>query len=80
MRIAGALGLDTGRLERDSRDPAIDAALAGNKRLAKALGVRGVPFYLVGDQAIGEGAQDLYAELAADVANIRANGCRVAAC
>jgi protein-disulfide isomerase len=76
MRIAAALGLDAERLERDKLDPAIDAALAEHKRLAKALGVRGVPFYLVGDRPAGDGGKDLYGALAADVADIHAKGCR----
>jgi protein-disulfide isomerase len=78
LRIAGELGLDTARLQKDMQAPAIEAALLENKRLARALGVRGVPFYLVGDHVLGEGAGDLYAELSQSVADIRQNGCRIA--
>jgi protein-disulfide isomerase len=78
MRIAGELGLDTARLERDIQNPSIDGALAETTGLARALGVRGVPFYLVGDRVLGEGTDDLYAELTARVAEIRAHGCRTA--
>jgi protein-disulfide isomerase len=78
MRIASALGLDTARLERDMQDVAIDKELADTKQLANTLGVRGVPFYLVGDRALGEGGDDLYSELTARVAGVRRNGCRTA--
>lgn len=78
MLIASALGLDTARLERDMQDVAIDKALADTKQLANALGVRGVPFYLVGDRVLGEGGDDFYSELTARVAGVRRNGCRTA--
>jgi protein-disulfide isomerase len=78
MRIASALGLDTARLERDMQNVAIDKALADTKQLANALGVRGVPFYLVGDRVVGEGGDDLYGELTARVAGVRRNGCHAA--
>ncbi len=77
LRIAGELGLDGGRLERDMDDPTITAALLENTRLARDIGVRGVPFYLVGDRVLGEG-NDLYAQLSQKVADIRENGCRAA--
>jgi len=78
LRIAGALGLDTARLEKDMQAPSIDEVLAENKRLARSLGVRGVPFYLVGDRVLGEGTDNLYEELTEKIADIRRNGCRSA--
>jgi protein-disulfide isomerase len=77
LRIAGELGLDVGRLERDMDDPAITTALLENTRLARDIGVRGVPFHLVGDRVLGEG-KDLYGQLAQKVADIRENSCRAA--
>ena len=76
--ITTALGLDTARLEKDMQAPSIDEVLAENKRLARSLGVRGVPFYLVGDRALGEGTDNLYEELTEKIADIRRNGCRSA--
>lgn len=76
LQIADELGLDTTRLERDMNDPAISATLLANKRLADALGVRGVPFYVVGDRVIPDGTGDFYDALAARVADVRAQGCR----
>jgi protein-disulfide isomerase len=78
LDVAGEMGLDTDRLRHDMDDPAITATLLANTRLADALGVKGVPFYLVGDQVVAEGDGDFYAALTARVADIRENGCRAA--
>jgi protein-disulfide isomerase len=78
LAAAAAMGLDTDRLKDDMNDPAITATLLANTRLADALGVRGVPFYLVGDQVVSEGEGDFYAALTARVADVRENGCRAA--
>lgn len=75
LRLASDLGLDTVRLEKDMADPAVEAAIAANKRLADRLGVKGVPFYLVGDRTVSE-SEDFYVALAAKVADIREIGCR----
>jgi protein-disulfide isomerase len=71
LRIAAELGLDPAALERDMNDPAITDIILGNMRLARDLGVRGVPFYIVGDRVLGEGADPFYPELAAKVADVR---------
>lgn len=77
LRIASDLGLDTARLEKDMADPAVEAAIAANKRLADRLGVKGVPFYLVGDRPLSPSG-DLDDQLVAAVAEIREKGCRAA--
>ena len=75
LRIASALGLDTERLERDAQSPAVSAALKENEILADRLGVRGVPFYLVGDRVLS--AEDGFPErLTQAVAELRETGCR----
>ena len=71
LRIAAELGLDPAALERDMDDPAVTDMILANMRLARDLGVRGVPFYLVGDRVLGEGADPFYPELAAKVAEVR---------
>ena len=71
LRIAAELGLDPAALERDMDDPAVTDIILANMRLARDLGVRGVPFYLVGDRVLGEGADPFYPELAANVAEVR---------
>ena len=76
LRIARELGLDAARLERDMTDPAIAAALLANAQLAGALGVRGVPFYVIGDKVIS-GGSGLQESLARGVADVRARGCAV---
>ncbi len=74
LRIASELGLDTAKLEAGMDDAVITATLLDNTRLARDIGVRGVPFYLVGDRALGEDT-DLYGRLTRNVADIREHGC-----
>ena len=71
LRIAAELGLDPAALERDMDDPAITEMILANMRLARDLGVRGVPFYIVGDRVLGGGADPFYPELAAKVTEMR---------
>lgn len=78
LAAAAEMGLDTARLKADMDDPAITATLLANTRLANALGVKGVPFYLVGDQVVPEGEGDFYTALTSHVADVRAHGCRAA--
>ena len=47
-------------------------------RLGVALGVRGVPFYLVGDQVLQTGDDDFYTVVTDRVAEVREKGCRAA--
>jgi protein-disulfide isomerase len=49
---AERLGLDWPRLQRDMADPAIEARLDGNRRLAKVLGIEGTPAFVVGDRLV----------------------------
>jgi protein-disulfide isomerase len=74
LDTAEDLGLDTEKLAQDAEAPAVQEALAANKTLAAELGVRGVPFYLVGDRVVKEGG-DLYGRLAAAVDEVRKAGC-----
>jgi len=78
LRVAGQLGLDIARLEADMNDASITATLLDNTRLARDIGVRGVPFYLVGDRRVASEDGDLYDALAGGVAAIRKDGCRTA--
>lgn len=76
LDLAAGIGLDRTRLEKDSRDGKIAKTLAVNKRVAAKIGVKGVPFYLVGDLVVDEGPDDLYSALTENVADIRENGCQ----
>ena len=75
LKIAEELGLDRSRLERDMNDPEISAVLAANKQLAGELGIRGVPFYLVGDQVWSAPPTEFYSSLQEQVARVRSEGC-----
>ena len=58
IEIAREVGLDTERLEKDMRDPAIEDAITRNLQLANALGINGTPSFVIG-QEIVPGAADL---------------------
>jgi protein-disulfide isomerase len=76
LRIAKGLGINRAKLDKDSDARSVSSTLAENKRLARRLGIKGVPFYLVGDHVIASDSPDLYAALRAGVAEIRKDGCR----
>jgi protein-disulfide isomerase len=52
LEIARQVGLDIKRLKRDMADPAIEAAIARNARLANALGITGTPGFVIGDRVV----------------------------
>jgi len=52
FKVAGSVGLDVDRLQRDMADPAIDRALKANVNLAEALDIRGTPGFVIGDQIV----------------------------
>lgn len=58
LEIATAVGLDPERLRRDMAAPAITAIIQRNYALADALGIRGTPSFVVGEEVI-RGAVDL---------------------
>jgi protein-disulfide isomerase len=66
---AQQIGLDWARLERDMDDPAIQARINQNLKLAQAIGVNGTPAMVIGDTFL-PGAVDL-AELQSAVAAAR---------
>jgi protein-disulfide isomerase len=69
--LAEKVGLDWPRLQRDMSDPEITQRLAGDLRLARALGIEGTPALVVG-HALIPGAVEL-AELRKAVAVARAD-------
>ncbi|HSH62974.1 MAG TPA: DsbA family protein [Methyloceanibacter sp.] len=73
LAIAADLGLDRTKLEQDMAGTAVESAIADNMRLASAIRVKGVPFYLVGDRTLPPNAAT--ADFAAAVADVRAHGC-----
>ena len=52
MAIAGSVGLDVRRLRRDMEDPAIENYLDETIRLARVLGIRGTPAFVIGDTLV----------------------------
>ena len=52
MAIAGSVGLDIQRLRRDMEDRAIENYLDETIRLARVLGIRGTPAFVIGDTLV----------------------------
>lgn len=52
MAIAGDVGLDVRRLRRDMEDPAIENYLDETIRLARTLGIKGTPAFVIGDTLV----------------------------
>ena len=52
MALAGSVGLDIQRLRRDMEDPAIENYLDETIRLARVLGIRGTPAFVIGDTLV----------------------------
>lgn len=57
LAIAKEVGLDVERLQRDMKDPRIDAQIDANLALARKLNIRGTPTLIIGD-AFVPGAVD----------------------
>ena len=76
LKIAQELGLDVPQLEKDMQDPSIQQALDEAKGLAEKLALQGTPLYLIGDRLISGAPDDLYDQLTAKVAEVRATGCK----
>ena len=52
MEIAASVGLDIARLQKDMDDPKLKQIIERNMALASALGVRGTPAFVVGNQFV----------------------------
>jgi protein-disulfide isomerase len=50
--VAKSVGLDTKRLAKDMRDPAIEKTLRANFALARALHISGTPAFIIGDELV----------------------------
>lgn len=72
LALAKERGLDTERLVRDMRAPAIEQELERNRALAEALGISGTPSFVVGDTLIPGAAP--VARLAELIAKARRTG------
>jgi protein-disulfide isomerase len=52
LEIAASVGLDVALLEKDMEDPKFKQLIDRNMALASALGVRGTPAFVIGDQFV----------------------------
>ncbi len=67
MEIAGSVGLDVAKLQKDMDDPKIKALIERNMALASALGVRGTPAFVIGNTFVpGAVDADTLKQLIAD--------------
>ncbi len=71
FQIAGDVGLDVARLKADMGKPEITAIIDGNRKLAAAMGIRGTPSIVIGEQ-MAPGAIS-YEQLTAMVDQARKN-------
>jgi len=58
MRVAGQVGLDTGKLRQDMAAPEIETIIKRSYALAEALKIRGTPAFIIGDELV-PGAIDM---------------------
>ena len=72
MKVAGSVGLDTGRLKRDMETPKVLNVIGNNHRLAEALAIDGTPTLIVGDEIV-RGAIPIE-QLTALIAQARSKG------
>jgi protein-disulfide isomerase len=67
MEIAGSVGLDVAQLQKDMEDPKLKEIIDHNLALASALGVRGTPAFVIGNQFVpGAVDADTLKQLVAD--------------
>lgn len=52
LEVAGKIGLDVGRLEKDMEAPNIGAAIKRNNDLAQALRITGTPGFVIGEEIL----------------------------
>jgi protein-disulfide isomerase len=77
LKIAEKLGLDMAKLKKDLDAPEIKAEIERVRELANKMGINGTPHFLVGDRGIPGAPEDLYEQLARNVAELRQSGCAV---
>ena len=51
-QLAAKVGLDVAKLEQDMQDPAIAEAISRNYALAEALGIKGTPAFIIGNELV----------------------------
>jgi protein-disulfide isomerase len=51
-QLAAKVGLDVAKLEQDMQDPAITETINRNYALAEALGIKGTPAFIIGNELV----------------------------
>jgi protein-disulfide isomerase len=51
-QLAAKVGLDVAKLEQDMQDPAVTETIKRNYALAEALGIRGTPAFIIGNELV----------------------------
>ncbi len=75
LRMAEKIGLDMDRLKQDMDSSGVKKAIEETAQLAEKMGLRGTPFYLVGDRTIPGAPENLYELFVETVADVRKHGC-----
>ncbi len=78
LLLAEKLGLDMDRLKQGMVSDEVRKIIKDTSELGNKLGIRGTPFYLVGDRTIPGAPEDLYQVFQKHAADVRKNGCEVA--
>jgi len=77
LMIAEKLGLDMDKLRKDMNTDEVRKVISETRQLGNKLGIRGTPFFLVGDKVIPGAPDDLFQVFKGHIADIRKNGCTV---
>ncbi len=75
LKVAKQHGLDIAKLEADMTSDKVTEEIERVQRLAREMGIRGTPHFLVDDKVIPGAPEDLLQQLEARVAQVRESGC-----
>ncbi len=77
LLIAEKLGLDMDQLRKDMNSDEVRKVISETRILGNKLGIRGTPFFLIGDKVVPGAPDDLFQVFKDHIADIRKNGCTV---
>lgn len=77
IRIVEKLGLDMARLKKDAASAEVKKEIEDVRTLAEKMGIRGTPYFLVGDRAVPGALENLLEVLTKHVEDVRKSGCPV---
>lgn len=77
LETAHKLGIDTAQLKKDAATPETERALSTTRALATSLSVEGTPLMIIAQNGIAGAPDELSAQLAKYVEQIRQSGCGV---